>query len=105
MFGYLVAWLIYLGAVFGLLVVYKAKLAQYLPEAFRPVLLVLLACIFLTPWPIDSDTWTPAPAIIATLFHVMSGFGVTALKSLFPILAVSTIACFSAWWLNRKSSS
>ncbi len=104
MFGYLVAWIVYLVAVFGLLVIYKAKFAQYLPESLRPVLLVLMASILLTPWPIDSDTWTPAPAIIATLFHVMSGFGMTALKSLFPVLAVSTIACFSAWVLNRKST-
>jgi len=105
MFAYLFAWLIYIAASLGLLWVYKKGIAHYLPQAIQPILLVLAACILLTPWPIDSTTWVPAPAIVATMFHAMSGFGVTALKSLFPILAVSTIACFAAWFINRKQST
>lgn len=104
MLSYLVAWVIYLTAVFALVAIYKAKFAQYLPEAVRPIIHILLLCVLLTPWPIDSETWMPAPAIIATLFHAMSGFWITALKSVFPILTVATIACFRAWWLNRQST-
>ena len=102
MVGYLVAWLVYLAAAFGLLWVYKKGFAHYFPQSVQPILLVLFACIMLTPWPIDSTTWVPAPAIVATMFHALSGFGVTALKSLFPILAVSTIACFVSWFMTRK---
>lgn len=104
MFGYLVAWIIYLAAVVGLLKIYSRSLALYLPESVRPVIAVLCASIMLTPWPIDSDTWTPAPAIIAVLFHLLSGFAVTALKSLFPVLVVSTVACLCCWWISRKKS-
>jgi len=103
-FSYLVAWIIYIAAVVGLLKLYNRSLASYLPEDLRPVIWVLFASIMLTPWPIDSDTLTPAPAIVASLFHLLSGFGVTALKSLFPVLIVSTIACSSAWWISRKHS-
>ena len=102
MVGYLVAWLVYLAAAFGLLWVYKKGFAHYFPQSVQPILLVLFACIMLTPWPIESNSWVPAPAIVATMFHALSGFGVTALKSLFPILAVSTIACFVAWFISRK---
>ncbi len=102
MFSYLFAWLIYIAASLGLLWVYKKGIAHYFPEPVRPILLVLAACVLLTPWPIDSTTWMPAPAIVATMFHALSGFGVTALKSLFPILVVSTIACFVAWMRSRK---
>ena len=91
MVGYLVAWLVYLAAAFGLLWVYKKGFAHYFPQSVQPILLVLFACIMLTPWPIESNSWVPAPAIVATMFHALSGFGVTALKSLFPILAVSTL--------------
>jgi hypothetical protein len=101
-FSYLVAWIIYIAAVVGLLKLYNRSLALYLPEEIRPVILVLFASVMLTPWPIDSDTWTPAPAIISALFHLLSGFGVVALKSLFPVLVVSTVACLAAWWISRR---
>jgi hypothetical protein len=65
--------------------------------------LVLAASILLTPWPIDSQTWLPAPAIIATLFNVLSGYTIEALKSLLPILFVgNSIASFVMWFKQRR---
>ena len=60
MVGYLVAWLVYLAAAFGLLWVYKKGFAHYFPQSVQPILLVLFACIMLTPWPIESNSWVPA---------------------------------------------
>lgn len=103
MFGYFVAWIVYLASAFAMLWVYQRGIAQLLPERIRPVLAVLVMCILLTPWPIDQETWLPAPAIVATMFNVLSGFGIAAVKSAVPILLVSTIACFVAWLKTRKS--
>ena len=103
MLSYLIAWVVYVVAVIGLLKLYHRSLALSLPEDWRPIIWVLFAAIMLTPWPIDSDTWTPAPAIVATAFHLLSGFGIAALKSLFPVLVVATVACTSAWLVSRKS--
>jgi len=104
MFGYFVAWVLYLASVLGLWWVYRAGIARLLPEQWQPVLPVLLGSILLTPWPIDADTWWPAPAIIAVIFNALSGFGIAALKSLLPILLVTTLTCFVAWFISRKSS-
>jgi len=103
MFGYFVAWLVYVASAFAMLWVYQRGIARLLPEAIRSVLAVLMMCVLLTPWPIDQETWLPAPAIVATMFNVLSGFGIAALKSLTPILLVSTIACLIAWFKTRKS--
>jgi preprotein translocase subunit YajC len=44
----------------------------------------------------------PAPAIIATLFNVLSGYTMEALKSVLPILLVITIASFVMWFKQRR---
>ena len=97
MIGYLVSWLIYVASVLALLAVYYYNLARFLPEAWRPVVL--------TPWPIDNQTWLPAPAIIATLFNVLSGYTVEAFKSLLPILFVVTVSSFVMWFKQRRYST
>lgn len=102
MLGYVVAWVVYLASALAMLWVYQRGIARLLPENIRPVLAVLMLCVLLTPWPIDQETWLLAPAIIATMFNVLSGFGIAALKSLSAILLVSTIACFIAWLKTRK---
>ena len=43
MIGYVVSWLIYLASVFALLAVYYYSLARFLPESWRPVVLMLAA--------------------------------------------------------------
>ncbi|HQV21846.1 MAG TPA: hypothetical protein PLJ88_01995 [Agitococcus sp.] len=101
MIGYLIAWPIYVLSVLAMLYLYHVNLAKYLPQAWRPILLVLAACVLLTPWPIDNQVWLPAPAIIATLFHVMSGAALEAIKSLLPIFLVTTIACLAMWFKQR----
>ncbi|WP_107866330.1 hypothetical protein [Agitococcus lubricus] len=104
MFSYLIAWIVYIVSVYALFKLYHRSLATYLPESVRPVLGLLFLTMMLTPWPIDSETWILAPAIVASLFHLLSGFTVAALKSLFPILVVSSLSCFVAWWMSRKRS-
>lgn len=103
MIGYLMSWLIYVASVLALLWVYHASLAKFLPKPWQPVVLVLTACVLLTPWPIDNQTWLPAPAIIATLFNIMSGAGMEAIKSVLPIFLVTTIACFVMWFKSRQA--
>jgi|GEM_PF-2419758 len=105
MIGYLVSWLIYVASVLALLAVYYYNLARFLPEAWRPVVLVLSASILLTPWPIDNQTWLPAPAIIATLFNVLSGYTIEAFKSLLPILFVMTVSSLVLWFKQRRYST
>ena len=102
MIGYLVSWLVYLASVFALLAVYYYSLARLLPEPWRPVVLVLSASILLTPWPMDNQTWLLAPAIIATLFNVLSGYTIEAFKSVLPILLVITIASLVMWFKQRR---
>ncbi|HMY00097.1 MAG TPA: hypothetical protein PKL69_02895 [Agitococcus sp.] len=103
MLGYVVAWVVYVASALAIWWVYQRGIARLLPETIRSVVAVLMMCVLLTPWPIDQETWLLAPAIIATIFNVFSGFGIAALKSLSPILLVSTIACFVAWLKTRKS--
>ena len=50
------------------------------------------------------DTCT-APAIIATVFNLMEADGLGVLKSLFPLLLLSTLVCSVAWWKSRKAES
>ena len=47
----------------------------------------------------------PAPAIIATVFNLMEADGLGVLKSLFPLLLLSTLVCSVAWWKSRKAES
>ncbi|HQV79988.1 MAG: hypothetical protein IPI79_11195 [Moraxellaceae bacterium] len=105
MIGYVVSWLIYLASVFALLAVYYYSLARFLPESWRPVVLMLAASILLTPWPIDSQTWLPAPAIIATLFNVLSGEVMDGLKTLLPILFVVMVSSFVMWFKQRRHTT
>ncbi|MCC6374730.1 MAG: hypothetical protein IT465_07965, partial [Moraxellaceae bacterium] len=61
--------------------------------------------ILLTPWPIDSQTWLPAPAIIATLFNVLSGEVMDGLKTLLPILFVVMVSSFVMWFKQRRHTT
>ena len=101
MIAYLVALLVYVFSVLAMLYLYHVNLAKYVPKAWRPILLVVAACLLLTPWPLDNQAWVPAPAIIATIFHVMSGAALEAIKRLLPIFLVTTIACFVMWFKSR----
>jgi hypothetical protein len=105
MIGYLMAWIIYLLASVFLLKVYRRSFVFWLPAPWRSVSVLLLAVMLLTPWPIDGDTWLPAPAIIATVFNLMEADGLGVFKSLFPLLLLSTLVCSVAWWKSRKAES
>ncbi|RZU46927.1 hypothetical protein EV700_1313 [Fluviicoccus keumensis] len=105
MIGYLVAWVVYLTAAIALLVVYKRSFIRMLPSGWRPVSFYLLAVLLLTPWPIDADNWFPSPAVMAVLFNVMERDSVGVMKSVFPLLFLSTLVCSVAWWKSRKAES
>ena len=102
MIDYVVSWLVFLASVFALLAFYYYSLARFFPESWRLIVLMLAASILLTPWPIDSQTWLPAPAIIATLFNVLSGEVMDGLKTLLPILFVVMVSSFVMWFKQRR---
>ncbi len=105
MIGYLMAWPLYLGVAFLLFRLYRRQFMPLLPEGWRAVSAGLLAVVLFTPWPIDGDTWFPAPAIIAVLFNLMERDGLGLLKSLFPLLLLSTVVCSVAWFKSRRAES
>lgn len=105
MLTYLVSWLVYGVSVLLALCLYHTSLARFLPQAWRPVLLVIAACVMLTPWPIDNQSWLPAPAIVATVFNLMSGLVLEAVKSLLPIFLLITIACMVMWFKHRHQEN
>lgn len=105
MIGYLIAWPVYLLAALMLFRIYRGQFMRFLPRGWQPVSLGLLAVVLFTPWPIDGDTWFPAPAIIAVMFNLMEKDGLGLLKSLLPLLFLSTVVCSVAWWKARRAES
>jgi len=105
MFGYLIAWIVYLATAVVLLRVFRRHFMPMLPPGWRPVAAGLLAVVLFTPWPIDGDTWLPAPAMIAVVFNLMERDVLGVLKSLFPLLLLSTLVCSVAWWKSRRAES
>ena len=102
MIGYFLSWAIYLVAAWLLFRLYQRSLQHFLPSEWRPVIQALLAIILFTPWPIDGNTWAPAPAIIAVLFNMLEKDWIGVLKSLLPLLLLSTVTCSIGWWRNRR---
>ena len=102
MIAYLVCWVIYAGAADLLFMLYRRALQRYLPEDIRPVVQALLGVFLFTPWPIDADTWGFAPAIIAVLFNVLEKDWPGVMKSLLPLLALTTAVAGVGWWRNRR---
>lgn len=100
--GYVVAWAVYLATVAGLLWVYRETLSGYVPAQWRQVLGVLLAVLLLTPWPADTDSWLPAPAVLGVLFGVMEHSLTQVLKNLLPILLVTGVTGAIAWRRARR---
>jgi hypothetical protein len=105
MIGYLIAWVMYLGTAWLLMNICRRHYIPRLPEHWQPVARGLIPVLLLTPWPIDGDTWALAPALIAVIFNLMEADRVGLLKSLFPLLLLSTLVCSVAWWKSRKAES
>lgn len=94
---YILAWLVYWFAAASLTQIYRFGFARFLPKEWRSVVMVVLVVLLFTPWPIDSAHWSPTPAIMAVLFHLLEHSGVDALKSLFPLLVLLTVSSVVGW--------
>ena len=102
--SYQMAWLAYVGATLGALLILFFWTRNWIPQGLRLVLVLVLAALALSPAHPAADVQTWAPAIVVAGFELLTNGVEAALRPLRSVLAAEAIAgalCLLGWLLLR----
>jgi hypothetical protein len=102
--SYQTAWLAYVAATLGALLIMYFWTRNWIPRGLRLVLFLVLAALVLTPAHPAPDVQSWAPAIVVAGFELLTDGTEAALRPLRSVLAAEAIAvalCLLGWLLVR----